>query len=145
MKFPWWRGAGVAGELNITGRRLDAPAAPLRAELPDGYGDTGFRASGLIFSTSGCWEVTARVGAAELTFVTWVLKPGETLPETATAGGDSHGRAAGNVDPLVPLFDAAAILAIVLLPALAVRRLGQALRVTRVSDLPGGERRPRAG
>ena len=71
MKFPWWR--GVVGKLTIQGRRLDAATGPLRADIPD-YGDTGFQASEIIFPTPGCWEVTARVGAASLTFVTRVVR-----------------------------------------------------------------------
>jgi glycerophosphoryl diester phosphodiesterase len=67
MKWPWWR--GVPGRLTIEGRRLDAAAPPLRADIPDGYGDRGFQVSGLIFPTTGCWEVTGRVGEASLTFV----------------------------------------------------------------------------
>lgn len=70
-KFGWWR--GVSGELRIEGRRLDGPAPPLRASVPDGYGDSGFQATGLFFPTEGCWEVTGRVGAASLTFVTLVI------------------------------------------------------------------------
>ncbi len=72
MKFPWWR--GVRGKLTIRGRRLDAPAAPLRASIPEGYGDTGFQATALIFPTEGCWEVTGKVGNSSLTFVTLVVK-----------------------------------------------------------------------
>ncbi len=72
MKWGWWR--GVNGPLTITGRRLDAPASPLDAVIPDGYGDTGFQAGGLIFPTEGCWEVTGQVGDSTLTFVTWVVK-----------------------------------------------------------------------
>jgi hypothetical protein len=72
-KFGWWRGA--SGALRITGRRLDAPAPPPRAEVPDGYGDSGFQATGMYFPTPGCWEVTGTVGAASLTFVTYVVKP----------------------------------------------------------------------
>lgn len=71
MKWGWWR--GVKGQLTITGRRLDAPAAPLRADIPSGYGESGFQATGLTFSSAGCWEVTGRVGEAELTFVTLVV------------------------------------------------------------------------
>ena len=74
MKF-WWR--GVPGPLEITGRRLDSSSPPLRADIPEGYGDSGFQASGLIFSSPGCWEVTGRVGDAELTFVT-LVKSGYT-------------------------------------------------------------------
>lgn len=75
MKFGWQR--GVPGQLKIEGRRLDASAPPLRAEIPNGYGDSGFQATYLIFSTPGCWEVTARVGDASLTFVTMVVKIGD--------------------------------------------------------------------
>ena len=66
-KFPWWR--AVCERLTITGRRLDAPAGPLRASIPEGYGETGFQASGVYFPSEGCWEITGRVGDAELTFV----------------------------------------------------------------------------
>jgi len=72
MKWWWWR--GVEGQLMIEGRRLDAPAPPLRAEIPEGYGEIGFQAAGLIFPSEGCWEVTGSVGEAELTFVTLVIK-----------------------------------------------------------------------
>lgn len=71
-KFGWWR--IVSGTLTITGRRLDAPAPPLRASVPDGYGSHGFQASGVYFPTEGCWEVTGTVGGSELTFVTFVLR-----------------------------------------------------------------------
>ncbi len=72
MKFPWWR--GVRGKLAIQGRRLDAPAPPLRASIPEGYGEMGFQATALIFPTEGCWEVTGQVGEASLTFVTQVVR-----------------------------------------------------------------------
>jgi hypothetical protein len=71
MKFFWWR--LVEGELSLSGRRLDALAAPLRAQIPRGYGKVGFQASGLIFPTPGCCEVTRRVGNGSLTFVTRVV------------------------------------------------------------------------
>ena len=72
MKFGWWR--LVKGQLAIEGRRLDGAAPPLRADIPPGYGDIGFQATGLIFPTAGCWEVTGRVGNVKLTFVTQVVK-----------------------------------------------------------------------
>jgi len=70
MKFPFWRGESVRGELLITGRRLDGVAGPLTAEIPEGYGETGFQATGLVFASEGCWEVTASAGDATLTCVT---------------------------------------------------------------------------
>jgi hypothetical protein len=72
MKWPWWR--GVSGRLAITGHRLDGEAAPLRADVPEGYGEWGFIATGLTFPTAGCWEVTGRVGEASLTFVVRVRR-----------------------------------------------------------------------
>ena len=76
MKFPWWRGPGVLGPLEITGRRLDSLVPPLRAHIPEGYGEGGIQASSLIFPSPGCWEVTGRVGEVELTFVTLVVNEG---------------------------------------------------------------------
>jgi len=75
MKFGWRR--GVRGQLTIEGRRLDASSRPLRADIPNGYGDFGFQATALIFPTPGCWEVTGHVGEASLTFVTLVVKIGD--------------------------------------------------------------------
>jgi hypothetical protein len=71
MKFGWYR--LTSGFLTITGRRLDAPAPPLSAQS-SGYGLIGFNASGVIFPTEGCWQVTGRVGRVVLTFVTFVIK-----------------------------------------------------------------------
>ena len=75
MKFWWWRLR--PGRLRLEGRRLDGPAPPLRASLPDGYGEIGFQSTALIFPTPGCWEVTGRVGDASLTFVTQVERIGD--------------------------------------------------------------------
>ena len=75
VKFPWWR--GVRGKLTIVGRRLDAPAPALRASIPEGYGDSGFQASGVTFPTEGCWEVTGKVGHSTLKFVTLVIREGK--------------------------------------------------------------------
>jgi hypothetical protein len=70
MKFPWWRGPGVRGSLHITGEEIGS-GLPIMARTA-GYGRTGFNASGLLFPKEGCYRVTARAGAAELTFVTLV-------------------------------------------------------------------------
>ena len=78
MKFGWTRGEGLQGKLKIHGKRLDVPAPPLRASIPDGYGDTGFQATALIFPTVGCWEVTGEVGDTRVTFVTRVIKVKES-------------------------------------------------------------------
>ena len=73
MKFGWYRLTN--GYLTITGRRLDAPASPASGlTFPGGYGLTGFNASGVMFPTEGCWQITGRVGRVALTFVTFVIK-----------------------------------------------------------------------
>ncbi len=69
IKVGWFRPAGA--QLEVTGRRLDGKAPPLRAEVPCCY-PTRFQASGLFFPTEGCWEVTARAAGSELVFVVWV-------------------------------------------------------------------------
>jgi len=70
-KFPWWR--LVSGDLTITGRRLDAPAPPLKSFVPEGYGEIGFQASGVTFPSEGCWQLTGTVAHSSLTFVTLVI------------------------------------------------------------------------
>jgi hypothetical protein len=71
-KVGWWR--GVRGRLRVTGRRLDAPAPPLEAHVPGGYGPRGFQPTGLVFPTVGCWRVVGAVGDARLTFVVRVTR-----------------------------------------------------------------------
>jgi hypothetical protein len=91
MKFGWTR--GVPGKLNVTGRRLDAEAPPLRIDIPCCYGATGFQASALIFSTPGCWEVTAQIGDradSKLTFVTRVVKISDEPGGGGTRAAPSH-------------------------------------------------------
>ena len=85
MKWPFWR--GVAGKLEITGRQLDGTNGPVRADIPDGYGETGFQATDLIFPAEGCWEVRAYIGDETLTFVTKVVYDDSTryVDDLATA------------------------------------------------------------
>ena len=70
MKFRSWRGEAVVGRLTNRGQAPRRKAPPLQAEIPDGYGDTGFQASGLVFPFEGCWQVTAWAAEADVTFVT---------------------------------------------------------------------------
>jgi hypothetical protein len=73
-KLGWRR--GVSGRLTIQGERLDAPAPPLRASVPGGYGHIGFQATGLIFPTAGCWKLLGSVAGHEITFIVLVTKRG---------------------------------------------------------------------
>jgi hypothetical protein len=66
-KLGWFR--GVEGQLRIEGQRLDGSAPPLRADIPAGYGPSGFQATLVFFPTQGCWKVTGSVGDASLAFV----------------------------------------------------------------------------
>ena len=68
-KVLWIRPQGT--QLTIAGRRLDADASPAKATIPCCY-PTGFQASGLAFPTEGCWQISAKAGTSELTFVTRV-------------------------------------------------------------------------
>jgi hypothetical protein len=79
MKFPWWRGPDVHGALHIHGHELTL-GLPVRAEIPDGYGDTGFQASGIIFPAEGCYEITGEAGGVELSFLT-LVRPCSALGE----------------------------------------------------------------
>jgi hypothetical protein len=67
IKLGWWRVAH--GDLTITTRRLDAASTPLPADVPSGYGDVGFQATGVKFPAAGCWQVVGAVGGQTLTFV----------------------------------------------------------------------------
>jgi hypothetical protein len=75
MKFWFYR--TKAGEVIFEGRRIDetVPVALLASfgETADGYSETGFHPAGLVFPGQGCWEVTARIGEAHMTFVTLVI------------------------------------------------------------------------
>jgi hypothetical protein len=69
IKTGWFRPAGAT--LEITGQRLDGKAPALEAHVPCCY-PTRFQATGLLFPTEGCWEVTARAEDSALKFVVWV-------------------------------------------------------------------------
>jgi hypothetical protein len=71
-KLGWWRLG--PGTLTISGERLDAPSSPLRADVPAGYGETGFRPTTIIFPSVGCWKVEGRIPGATLVFVVRVVK-----------------------------------------------------------------------
>lgn len=66
MKIPWWRVA--EGDLSISAERLDGDGTAT-ASIPDGYGAAGFQASGVTFSTPGCWRVTGTLAATTISFI----------------------------------------------------------------------------
>ena len=74
MKFLWLLAGD--GPLTITGRRLDAEAPPLTADLSTQFTGAGFQPSYLIFPTAGCWEVKASANGSTLTIVTSVATDG---------------------------------------------------------------------
>lgn len=79
LKLGWWRRR--PGTAQIEGRRLDAPAPPLRASLDPAPG-AGLLPSGLVFPTEGCWEIVASLDGEELRFVLRVVQ-GSTEPGDA--------------------------------------------------------------
>jgi hypothetical protein len=74
VKFGWWK--GYPGKLRVEGRRLDAPAPPLRctvnAEALDDV--TGPVPALFFFPTEGYWEITGHLNGTSLTFVIHVVK-----------------------------------------------------------------------
>jgi hypothetical protein len=68
-KVGWYRPAGAP--LEIAARRVDGEASAFKADVPCCY-PTRFQATGLYFSTAGCWEVTAKAAESELSFIVWV-------------------------------------------------------------------------
>jgi hypothetical protein len=84
-KLFWWA-AGIDGTFSLSGRRLDAPAQPLRVRGVNRGTQTGFRGSGtwatvVTFPSAGCWRLTARVDdrsrrvGVNLSFVIKVVAP----------------------------------------------------------------------
>ena len=72
------------GELEIQGRRLDAPSErSVSGNHSPVLGDPGFHAGKLTFPSEGCWEVTGKAGDSSLTYVIRVIK-GRTLKDEAT-------------------------------------------------------------
>jgi len=69
LKVGWFRPAGA--KLEISGHPLHSDTPLLDAETPDGY-PTRFTPSGLMFSTAGCWQITATAANSKLTFVVYV-------------------------------------------------------------------------
>lgn len=79
QKIQWWRqGYDPRTEpkpkLKVTGKRLDAPALPLVAEVSNVSGFKPSMMVGMNFPTLGCWEITGQYEDDELTFFVWLGK-----------------------------------------------------------------------
>jgi hypothetical protein len=72
QKFLWLGTRHGAKRLRVRGRRLDAPAPPLRSRISQHLAPKLWP-SGLIFPTTGCWRVKARAGSARISFVLLVV------------------------------------------------------------------------
>lgn len=80
QKVFWWRDGYVwteepEPELTVTGKRLDAPAAPLHASEATNASASDIGSAMLVgvdMPTLGCWKITGKYGDAELSFVVWV-------------------------------------------------------------------------
>ena len=66
IKIGWFRPWGA--DLEISGQRIDSAAPPLETHIPCCY-PTLFQATGLVFPTEGCWEITATAEDSILSFV----------------------------------------------------------------------------
>lgn len=67
MKVGWWRLA--EGPLTVEATRVGSgTTATMVPHIPSGYGLTGFQASGLNFSETGCWHVTATLAGTDIDF-----------------------------------------------------------------------------
>jgi len=74
----WWRqGYDYRTEpkpkLKVTGKRLDAPALPLMAEVSNVSGSQHSMMVGMNFPTLGCWEITGHYEDDDL-FIVWLGK-----------------------------------------------------------------------
>jgi len=80
QKVFWWREGYVWTEepepqLVVSGRRLDATAAPLNVSRATNAFAEDIQSAMLVgvdFPTLGCWEITGRYAGTELSFVVWV-------------------------------------------------------------------------
>jgi len=72
LKVLWWIG-DAAGELRISGNRLDGPSSVLSADIPSGYEQIGYQPSAILVPEPGCWQVVGSAGDHALRLVVDVL------------------------------------------------------------------------
>lgn len=101
IKVLWY--SDVAGDLQITGQRLDGSSGALSAMIPSGYGDLGYQPSSILVSEPGCWEVTGSVGHHRLRVVAEVHAPELhplRAPQLHPASADPQRRGQSTDNPL---------------------------------------------
>jgi hypothetical protein len=77
QKIAWWtRDYDTKASLTISGRRLDGNDSFFNSEANRSYRDDmgNFIMSAVNIPTTGCWEITGRLGEEQLQFVVWVTK-----------------------------------------------------------------------
>jgi hypothetical protein len=67
----------VKGHIHIEGHRIDGDAPPLRAFLASTIDEIGIQPSYLLFPTTGCWKIEARINGEPLSLVVRVEKVGD--------------------------------------------------------------------
>jgi hypothetical protein len=79
-KLVWWHEGydwRTDDPLTVTGRRLDAPAPPLRGRANNGWTDDShhpFMVAGIFIPTLGCWQITGDYKGERLTYVVLVTQ-----------------------------------------------------------------------
>lgn len=66
LKLAWWRGR--EGSLTLEGRPVDGKGRA-DAEVPGGYSAEGMHPTDVVFSRSGCWRITGRLGSATTSII----------------------------------------------------------------------------
>ena len=85
-KVFWWRKGydwrtENPPQLKVSGRRLDAPAAPFNVEqATNAFMRNPAMLTGVDIPSVGCWEVTGDYKGDKLIFVVWVVDPPSTVP-----------------------------------------------------------------
>jgi hypothetical protein len=73
--YDWHKDPGLWGGtplLSVTGKRLDAPAPPLKAYATIVSSHPPYMMVGFDIPTLGCWKITGRFEDTEMSFVVWL-------------------------------------------------------------------------
>lgn len=66
LKFMWWR--LDQGNLKLQATLKGSESRRVEGDVPTGYGDVGFQASGIDFPEAGCWEVVGSLNDIHVAF-----------------------------------------------------------------------------